>query len=463
MFSFLKKSNTIDSPNLNTQSDDLKTLAESVYKKNIELGVTNKTLSLLSKLYEISILSLEPQDMAQRVSEEIQVDLVFEIVGILLYNNESEVLNPLAFANSERLHKIESTYNTFFDKTEIPLSHSQFLKKIISSNKSASTEQLTEVWDSLVSKEMLERIVSEGHVKSSIVYPLVSGGTVIGAMLFGLNRSYEQLIDHEKTSIESFVNVVAVALDKALLDEQLKELNLRLKSVNTILSHDVKGVLGKNKDMFRALLDDDFGTIPDAIKPFVQQSYADTEKLIHSVVDILASGSNLTLQLSPFDLKAATLEVLEDVKKDAQIKNLSVECVVNDADYTIVADKTQLVTHVLRNLMENAVNYNIQNGSLKISLSRKDSDTFVFVVSDTGIGINEEDKKNIFKEGGHGKDSIKTNVHSSGYGLSTAKKTVLAHGGKISFTSEGVRCKGSTFTVELPVITKVQTNSISKI
>ena len=72
-----------------------------------------------------------------------------------------------------------------------------------------------------------------------------------------------------------------------------------------------------------------------------------------------------------------------------------------------------------------------------------------FEVKDSGVGITPEDMKNLFTEGGHGKDSIKINVHSTGYGLFIAKEVVEAEGGKIWAESEGAG-KGSRFVVELP-------------
>jgi signal transduction histidine kinase len=50
-------------------------------------------------------------------------------------------------------------------------------------------------------------------------------------------------------------------------------------------------------------------------------------------------------------------------------------------------------------------------------------------------------------------DALTFNVHSSGYGLFTAQKTVEVHGGKMWFASAGVPGKGTTFFVELPVHT----------
>ena len=64
--------------------------------------------------------------------------------------------------------------------------------------------------------------------------------------------------------------------------------------------------------------------------------------------------------------------------------------------------------------------------------------------------MTEETKKKLFTPGGHGEDSIKFNVHTSGYGLLIAKQTMDAHNGKVAGDSEG-KDKGSTFFVELPV------------
>ena len=58
--------------------------------------------------------------------------------------------------------------------------------------------------------------------------------------------------------------------------------------------------------------------------------------------------------------------------------------------------------------------------------------------------------QHLFTEGGHGKESIKTNVNSTGYGLFVAKTVTEAHKGRIWAESEG-KGKGSRFVVEISV------------
>ena len=87
---------------------------------------------------------------------------------------------------------------------------------------------------------------------------------------------------------------------------------------------------------------------------------------------------------------------------------------------------------------------------MTVGLSKKDG-KIILSIKDTGVGISEEDKTHLFTEGGRGKESLKVNVHSTGYGLYIAKGVVEAHHGRIWAESEGAD-KGSAFFVELPTV-----------
>ena len=157
----------------------------------------------------------------------------------------------------------------------------------------------------------------------------------------------------------------------------------------------------------------------------------------------------VTYTKEPFDFKQLAAEAVEKAKRVAEEKGLALTFTAADgASYQMTGDKAQLNDHVLRNLIDNAVNYT-PSGSIAVSLKR-DGTKIVFAVKDSGIGITEEDKKRLFTEGGHGEDSQTVNVHSTGYGLYIAKQIAIAHGGAIRAESEGAD-KGSTFIVEFPV------------
>ena len=149
------------------ENEELKSVTESLYKQNLELAVKNKTLSLLSKLYEISVLTLNTRDLAKKVTLAIQVDLSFELVGVLLFSEEKDELIPLAFSESDRFYQTQSNLNVF--SISIPdISKSNFLKKVVEGKTMAYTEELSEIWDNLISKETTIAKQMETKVKAIV-------------------------------------------------------------------------------------------------------------------------------------------------------------------------------------------------------------------------------------------------------------------------------------------------------
>jgi signal transduction histidine kinase len=216
-----------------------------------------------------------------------------------------------------------------------------------------------------------------------------------------------------------------------------------------MLSHDVKAMLGKNGQMFLEISLGTFGNPSEMLTKMSKQLYKDNNELLKAILNILANPDQKPIP-QPFDLKAAVTKAIKNTNQDlAEKRGLTIETIVDEKeDYTINADQIRISEHVLQNLVDNAVNYTL-HGKIEISLSKKDPSTFLFSVKDSGVGISAKDQKVIFTEGGHGENSIKTNVHSSGYGLHIAKADVEAHKGKIWF--ESTEGEGTTFFVELPV------------
>ena len=216
------------------------------------------------------------------------------------------------------------------------------------------------------------------------------------------------------------------------------------------MSHDIKNVLGKDKDIFVELLAGSFGEVTDMGKNFIKRLAVDTDDLITSVTNILKAGDKIKPDPKPFDFKEAVLDAVASSKDKIDEKKLKIEIQIDEKeDYTVNADRSLISLHVLKCLIENAVSYNDVDGSIWINLSKKDPKIISLVIKSTGWGMTEDDKKRLFKPGGHGADSIKKNVHTTGFGLFIAKQTLDAHSGKISGTSDG-RGQGSTFSVELP-------------
>lgn len=245
------------------------------------------------------------------------------------------------------------------------------------------------------------------------------------------------------------------------LAEELAATNERQEGLIHFIGHEVKGFLTKAEGAFAALLEGDFGTLPEGMRPFVTEALRQTREGVTSVSDILQAANQkrgtITYQKEPFDLGKLVIEHVEHARAAAEQKKLDLKLYLDEtATYPFTGDKAQIAEHVLRNLLDNAVAYT-PAGAIEVRLEKVagpasglDARAYRLSVKDTGVGISEGDKRRLFTEGGHGKESQKVNVHSTGYGLYIAKNIVEHHGGAIRAESEGPG-KGTTFIVELPM------------
>lgn len=239
-----------------------------------------------------------------------------------------------------------------------------------------------------------------------------------------------------------------------VLAKDLSETNERQEKLIHFIGHEVKGYLTKGEYAFSEMVDGDFGSLPQESKVLASTALNELRKGVASVTDILKAANlkrgTVTYDLKPVDFKDMLKEEVIKTKALADEKGLAFEVSINEGQaYTVNLDRGQFGEHVIRNLIDNAIKYT-PKGSITIRLARA-GDKALFSVKDSGVGITDEDRTRLFTEGGRGKDSMKVNVHSTGYGLYIAKGIVEAHGGRIWVESEGAN-KGSTFFVELPLV-----------
>jgi signal transduction histidine kinase len=219
-----------------------------------------------------------------------------------------------------------------------------------------------------------------------------------------------------------------------------------------LINHKVKGSFTHTKYIFSEMLQGSFGEISPETKKMAELGL-NSDNLGIRTIDLILNAANLQKGAIKFDFKPVALRgiVLKavDNKKDLiQKKNLDFELNIGEGDYSVNGDAFWL-EEVANNLIDNAFNYT-NKGKLTVKLEKKD-EKILFSVKDTGVGISKEDKENLFKEGGRGKESTKTNVNSTGYGLYSVKLIVEAHKGRVWAESEG-KGKGAEFFVELDAL-----------
>jgi signal transduction histidine kinase len=234
------------------------------------------------------------------------------------------------------------------------------------------------------------------------------------------------------------------------LNISLRDLIKQRESLVHLVTHKVKGSFTRTKFLFAGMLDGTFGPITPEIKKRAEQGLEFDNGGIETV-DLVLNVANMQNGLIKYEMKSINfkdivLQTIEDKKLGIEAKGLKLETNIGNGVFAMTGDAFWL-KEVINNLIENSIKYTkegtitveLEDGNGKIKLS----------VKDTGLGITEDDKKNLFTEGGRGKDSVKVNVDSTGYGLYTVKLIVDAHKGTVSAQSEGPG-KGSQFYVELP-------------
>jgi len=146
---------------------------------------------------------------------------------------------------------------------------------------------------------------------------------------------------------------------------------------------------------------------------------------------------------APIQMVATDLSVLirRSVEEASPPANIDVTLKLGEGLEVVTIDQVK-IRRVLDNLVRNALEAMPHRGCLNVEAERS-GDEVIIKVSDTGVGIPEEDMPNLFKS------FHTTKPKGMGLGLAYCKRAVEAHGGKIAVESkEG---EGATFTVTLPV------------
>ena len=136
-------------------------------------------------------------------------------------------------------------------------------------------------------------------------------------------------------------------------------------------------------------------------------------------------------------------EVIQDLSSLADKKNISIR---NKCEEINILGSDILLYRVFFNLIENAIKYNKENGFINISSIKNNNFAEIFI-EDSGIGIDFQERENIFKPF-YRADKSKDKIKGSGLGLALVYETLKLHGGDIKVIDSSI---GSKFKISLPL------------
>ncbi|MFA7677630.1 MAG: ATP-binding protein [Candidatus Omnitrophota bacterium] len=215
------------------------------------------------------------------------------------------------------------------------------------------------------------------------------------------------------------------------------------------VSHELRTPITSIRGYSETLLE---GAIDDKnnARDFVKIIFNDSQRLIRLVDDLLdlsrIESGKLKINLKACSIKPIVERAVAALNKQIKEKSITFQIDIPDDVPSVLADETQIV-QVLLNLADNANKYNCQNG--KVTISAREKGKFVQVnVSDTGIGIPENDLPRVFERFYRVDKGRSRELGGTGLGLSIVKHIVGSHNGEVSVQS--IVGKGSIFTFTLP-------------
>ena len=219
-------------------------------------------------------------------------------------------------------------------------------------------------------------------------------------------------------------------------------------------SHELKTPLASIRLLADSVVQNE-GMDPATVREFVtdigneaQRLQRTTEKLL----DLSRLDDEVQIVPEPVDVKQVSVDALVLLRPLAAERHVRIKCELEEG--CVVMATGDDVFHIIFNLVENAIKYNLPEGSVILRLS-SEPDSIRIVVEDTGIGIPEEDRFNIFSRFYRVDKARSREAGGSGLGLSIVHDAVQAHGGSIAVGQNKPR--GSRFIVSFPKPTPEET------
>lgn len=222
-------------------------------------------------------------------------------------------------------------------------------------------------------------------------------------------------------------------------------------------SHELKTPLISIYNISQILLKAYSDQMSEKVLKYVEIIHKNGQKLtnlIENLLDISSLRSNkMNLKFQTENIVKIIRECKEDIMFLAKERNLVINLDLPQELYLKI-DRIKFEL-VITNLLSNAIKCTPPKGTIFINLLK--SKNFVDIcIKDTGVGITENEKNELFQKFGKIKrnsDELNINTEGSGLGLYLTKQFVELHGGNIRVESEG-RNKGSTFIIQIPLKTK---------
>ncbi|MEY4636789.1 MAG: Alkaline phosphatase synthesis sensor protein PhoR [Acidobacteriota bacterium] len=256
--------------------------------------------------------------------------------------------------------------------------------------------------------------------------------------------------DTTRTLVAQVAPVVTAGRGAVLVMHDITELrkaDLIRRDFVANVSHELRTPLTAIKGYAEALLDDPDD--PEARERFIEIIHRQAERMERLVKDLLRlarlEAGQETVEVAPCDIAALVRGIVTDFEPMAAAKHQTIRVSVPEEAAMLETDAAKL-HDIIRNLVENAVNYTPDSGAIEIGARVADG-RFQLTVADTGHGIAPDDLGRVF-ERFYRVDKSRARPGGTGLGLSIVKHLVQVLEGEVFVENQPTG--GALFTVNLP-------------
>ena len=329
------------------------------------------------------------------------------------------------------------------------------LQPIIYNNKVIAILELGAVnKPSREAKEYLQNIQEQLAIGLTNSLALVQMESLISD-LKSLNDDYQEQnikVKKQNDTLTQLHDEFKQKAEELEIEKQKAEELTRLKSqFLASMSHELRTPMNAILGLTELMLDDTSVKAKDRERLYVVMNSA--KRLMGLINDILdlskIEAGRMDIASEDFFLEDLLAEVNASVTPLIVNKNIEFK-VVKETDTRVIinTDKGKVI-QVLINLLGNAVKFT-NEGHIELKISRAEKKELIFDVTDSGIGISEEDQKIVFEEFRQIDGTSTRKYGGTGLGLAICKKIAGLMNGSISVKSE--KGKGSTFTFSIPLV-----------
>jgi len=301
------------------------------------------------------------------------------------------------------------------------------------------------------SEETADGTPLDPNMAAQLVVPIRREEQIVGVIV--LESADGESLDRDALGfVARLADHAAMAIENARLFQAVQRVNEAKTEFVSFVSHELKQPMTSIRGYADLLMKGTVGELTEAQRPLLEVIRANVSRMDTLVQDLLdisrIEAGRLKLEIQAVALEDVVAEVVHIIERQVEAKEQTLEVQIQEPVPPVSADRNRLV-QILMNLLTNAHKYTLEGGQIRIVVGPQERDFVFCSVSDTGIGMSEEEQERLFTKFFRSQNRLVRNVSGTGLGLVITKSLVELLGGKIWVESASGR--GSTFTFSVPV------------